>query len=153
MINLKFVSPVLQWESPSLTSFKKTAVCVEIKDSNDQIIRVLSLTGFVIRHKILHKKEELYKTIYSVRVQERTEDGIMSIWDSERQFEDESEALVFCHRMIEDRMKLTIDYVSSILSSITEYDPRDLSIMPMIEQLIKDEGGKYYELEDDDLLY
>lgn len=153
MINLKFVSPVLQWESPCLTTFKKTAVCVEIKDSNDQIIRVLSLTGFVNRHKVFHKKEELYKTIYSVRVQERTEDGIMFIWDSERQFDEESEALVFCHRMIEDRMKLTIDHVSSILSSITQYDPRDLSIMPMIEQLIEDEGGKYYELEDDDFLY
>ena len=147
MIDLKFVSPVMEWESPSLTSFKKTAVCVELKDSNDQIIRVLSLTGFVIR------KKEPHKTVYTVKVNERTDDDTIIMCEGNKQFEEESEAMVLCHRIIEHRMKLTLDHVSSILSSITEYDPRDLSIMPMIEKMIDEEGGKYYELEDDDLFY
>lgn len=147
MINLKFVSPVLEWESPSLASFKKTAVCVELKDSNGQIIRVLSLTGYVIRKKVLHK------TFYTVRVNERADDSIELIWEGKNKYEEESEALIMCHRIIEDRMRETIDHVSSILSSVTEYDPRDLSIMPMIEKMIEEEGGKYYELEDNDLFY
>jgi hypothetical protein len=147
MINLKFVSPVLHWESPCLTSFKKTAICLEVKDSNGEIIVAMLLTGYVIR------KNEPHKAIYTVKVNERTSDGIEVLWEPTKRYEEESEALVYCHRIIEDRMRERIELVSSILSSITEYDPRDLSIMPMIEQLIKDEGGKYYELEDDDLFY
>lgn len=147
MINLKFISPVLQWESPCLTSFKTTAVCLEIKDSNGEIIVTLSLTGYVIR------KKEPHKTFYTVKVNEKTIDGIAVLWEPTKRYDEESEALVFCHRIIEDRMKERIEQVSSILSSITEYDPRDLSIMPMIEKMIKEEGGKYYELEDDDLFY
>lgn len=147
MTELKFVSPVLHWESPYLTSFKTTAVCLEIKDSNDEIIVAQSLTGYVIG------KKEPHKTFYTVKVNERTSDGVVVLWEPTKRYDNESEALVFCHRIIEDRMRERIEQVSSILSSITEYDPRDLSIMPMIEKMIKEEGGKYYELEDDELFY
>lgn len=147
MIDLKFVSPVLEWESPCLTSFKQTAVCVEIKDSNDEIINVLSLTGYVIR------KNELHKTYYIVKVSERTSEGIELLWEASKRYDEESEAMVFCHRIIEDRMRETIEQVSSILSSVTQYDPRDLSIMPMIDTMIKEEGSLYYEIEDDELFY
>lgn len=145
MLNLKFISPVLQWESPCLTSFKKAVFCLEIKGPTGEIVVALSLTGYVT------KKKEPHKNVYTARVYERSSDGVEAVWESKKCYDEESEALVFCHWMIEDRMKETIEHVSSILSSITEYDPRDLSIMPMIEQLIKDEGGKYYELEDDDI--
>lgn len=147
MIDLKFVPPVLKWESPCFTSHKQTAACIEIKDSNDEIIRVLSLTGYVVR------MYELHKTFYIARVHERTDDGIEIFSESNKRFEEESEALVFCHRMIEDRMIETIEKVSSILSSITEYDPRDLSIMPMIGSMIEEEGSLFYEIEDDELFY
>lgn len=145
MINLKFVSPILQWDSPCLTAFKKTIVCLEVKGPTDEIVIAKSLTGFINRRK------EPHKTYYTVRVIERSSDDIAVIMEGTKRFNEESEALVYCHRMIEYRMKDTLDQVSSILSSVTEYDPRDLSIMPMIEKLIKDEGGKYYELEDDDI--
>jgi hypothetical protein len=145
MINLKFVSPVLKWESTCLTSFKKATVCLEVKDSKGEIIVAQLLTGYV------NRRMEPHKTYYTVNVIERGSDDFAFNFESHKRFDDESEALVYCHRIIEDRMKDNIEMCSSTLSSITEYDPRDLSIMPMIEQLIKDEGGKYYELEDDDL--